>query len=160
MQVEPNRVVSLEYTLTDTSGEVIDSSEGSGPLSYIHGMGNIIPGLEHQLEGMESGARFSADVTPQDGYGEYNDELVFSLPRDRFSEFGELAIGMQFEAETDDGTQVMAIKGLSDDEVTVDANHPLAGQQLHFEGKIVSVREATKEELSHGHVHGDHDHHH
>lgn len=155
MTVAKNRVVSIEYTLTDDQGAVLDSSEGRGALSYIHGHGNLVTGLEQELEGKEDGSAFETQVDPEEGYGEYNDQLIFSIPKERFNEFGELKEGMQFEAQTDQGRQIMAIKSVEDESVVVDANHPLAGQTLHFEGKVVGVREATNDELSHGHIHND-----
>lgn len=155
MTVTKDKVVSIEYTLTDDGGTVLDSSKGRGALSYIHGHDNLVTGLEKELEGKEDGSDFKADVSPTEGYGEYDQDLVFSVPRDRFKDFSDLKIGMQFEAETEQGHQIMAIKSVDDDSVIVDANHPLAGQDLHFEGRIVGVRDATNEELTHGHVHGD-----
>jgi len=158
MTVSKDKVVSIEYRLTDDGGDVIDSSEDRGALSYIHGHGNLVSGLEKELDGKEDGAPFEAKVAPAEGYGDYDDELLFDVPKDRFKEFGELQVGMQFEAETNQGHQIMAIRSIGDESVVVDANHPLAGQTLHFEGKIVGVRDATKDELSHGHVHGGEDH--
>lgn len=161
MTVSKDKVVSIEYTLTDDGGAVLDSSKDRGALSYIHGHGNLVPGLERELDGKEDGAPFQTDVEPDDGYGDYNDDLLFKIPKDRFKDFGELKEGMQFEAQTDEGYQIMAIKAVEENSVLVDANHPLAGQTLHFEGKVVGIREATNEELTHGHVHGDdhsHDH--
>lgn len=159
MTVSKDMVVSIEYKLTDDDGAVLDSSEGRGALAYIHGHGNLVSGLESELEGKADGTPFEAHVQPSAGYGDYDDELLFSVPKERFKDFGDLKVGMQFEAETDQGHQIMAIKGIDGESVMVDANHPLAGQVLHFEGKIVGVREATKDELTHGHVH-DGDHHH
>ena len=159
MTVSKDKVVSIEYKLTDDGGSIIDSSEGRGALSYIHGHGNLVTGLENELEGKEDGTNFEAHIQPSEGYGDYNDELLFSVPKERFSEFGELKEGMQFEAQTDQGHQIMAIKSVEEESVVVDANHPLAGQVLHFEGQIVGVREATNDELSHGHVHEGENHH-
>lgn len=159
MTVSKDKVVSIEYTLTGDDGSVIDTSEGRGALSYIHGHGNLVSGLEKELEGKEDGAAFNTSISPQEGYGDYDDGLLFSVPKERFNEFGDLEIGMQFQAETDRGHQIMEIKSIEDESVLVDANHPLAGQNLHFEGTIVGVREATGDELSHGHVHEEgHDH--
>lgn len=159
MTVSKDKVVSIEYKLTDDGGSVLDSSEGRGALSYIHGHGNLVSGLETELEGKEDGTPFEAHVAPGEGYGDYDEELLFSVPKERFKEFSDLEVGMQFEAETDQGHQIMAIKSIEGESVVVDANHPLAGQVLHFEGTIVGVRDATKDEITHGHVH-DEDHHH
>ena len=159
MNVSKDKVVSIEYKLTDDDGTLIDSSEGRGALSYIHGHGNLVSGLEKELDGKEDGAGFTAQVTPEEGYGTYDDSLLFEVPKERFKEFGEIEVGMQFQAETDQGHQIMEIKNVGDESVVVDANHPLAGQNLNFEGTIVGVRDATGDELAHGHVHEEGDEH-
>lgn len=159
MNVSKDKVVSIEYKLTDDDGTLIDSSEGRGALSYIHGHGNLVSGLEKELDGKEDGAGFTAQVTPEEGYGNYDDSLLFEVPKERFKEFGEIEVGMQFQAETDQGHQIMEIKNVGDESVVVDANHPLAGQNLNFEGTIVGVRDATGDELAHGHVHEEGDEH-
>lgn len=159
MNVSKDKVVSIEYKLTGDDGTLIDSSEGRGALSYIHGHGNLVSGLEKELDGKEDGAGFTAQVTPEEGYGTYDDSLLFEVPKERFKEFGEIEVGMQFQAETDQGHQIMEIKNVGDESVVVDANHPLAGQNLNFEGTIVGVRDATGDELAHGHVHEEGDEH-
>ena len=157
MTIEKNKVVSIDYRLVDDEGELIDSSEGGEPLVYLHGNGNIIAGLERQLEGKNSGESLSCVISAVDGYGERDDSLVFTVGKDEF-EGTEIAVGMQFEAHGEDGAQIVTVVGIDGDEVKVDANHPLAGENLHFAIKIVEVRDASAEELSHGHVHGAHSH--
>ncbi|HUX51849.1 MAG TPA: peptidylprolyl isomerase [Spirochaetia bacterium] len=160
MKIEDKTVVTIDYTLTDDGGEVIDTSEGEEPLSYLHGAGNIVVGLERALEGKTSGDHLKVDVLPEDGYGAHDDELVFQIPKDRLPQDEPLEAGMQFHAETPDGNRVLTLTGISDSEATLDGNHPLAGQTLHFEVHVRDVRKATAEELSHGHTHDGGDHHH
>ena len=148
-------VVSMHYKLTDDEGTVLDSSEGSEPLSYLHGSGNIIPGLEKALTGKVEGDSLQVTVAPADGYGEVMDELIHTVNKTAFQETGSVEPGMAFEAQGPDGSsQRIVVKKVDGDEVTIDANHPLAGLTLHFDVEIVGVREATAEEVAHGHVHG------
>ena len=161
MQIAENAVVAIDYTLRNDEGEILDSSEGAQPLAYLHGVGNIIPGLEQALVGKSAGDELEVSIEPEDAYGEYSVELVATLSRSMFEGVDELQVGMQFHASAPDGgMQVVTIRDLDGDEVTVDGNHPLAGQRLHFKVKVVSVRAATSEELDHGHVHGEGGHHH
>ena len=157
MTIEKNKVVSIDYRLVDDEGDLIDSSEDGEPLVYLHGGGNIIAGLERHLEGKNPGESLSCVIAPVDGYGERDDSLVFTVGKDEF-EGSDLSVGMQFEAHGEDGAQIVTVIGIENDEVKVDANHPLAGENLHFSIKIVDVREASAEELTHGHVHGAHSH--
>jgi FKBP-type peptidyl-prolyl cis-trans isomerase SlyD len=159
MQIASEKVITIDYTLTDEAGEVLDSSEQDGPLTYLHGSGNIVPGLEAALEGKSAGDSLKVVVPPADGYGEHDEELVQVLPRDRFPD-GEIEIGMRFQAQSGGGTRVLTVVALTDQEVTIDANHPLAGRTLSFDVTVREVREATQEELEHGHVHGEHGHDH
>jgi FKBP-type peptidyl-prolyl cis-trans isomerase SlyD len=152
MTITKNSVVSLVYVLKDDSGEILDQSGADAPLEYLHGRGNIIPGLEKALEGKAAGESFSLTVAPEDGYGPYHDQLVAEVPRDRFPE-GELEVGTQFEAHEDGGVHVVTVTGIEADKVTLDANHPLAGVTLHFAVTVAGVREASEEELAHGHIH-------
>ncbi len=156
MNVGKDKVVTIDYTLKSDKGEVLDTSKGDEPLLYIHGHGYLVPGLEKELEGKKAGDRVVTVVSPAEGYGEYDEELIFPVPRTEFPADEELAEGMQFQAHTEEGEQIFTVKAVSADTVTVDANHPLAGQNLHFDISIVDVREATREELSHGHAHEDH----
>ncbi len=160
MQIAKDKVASIEYTLTDNAGEVLDSSVGSEPLAYLHGAGNIIPGLEKALEGRQAGDTFKVTIAPADGYGEKDDSLTQQVPRRMFGGVDEIEVGMQFHAQTDHGMQVITVAAVSGDMITVDANHPLAGQTLNFDVKVIEVREASSEELDHGHVHGAGGHHH
>ncbi len=161
MLIAVNKAVSIDYTLTNDAGEVIDSSAGGAPLVYLHGAGNIIAGLEKALEGKQAGDELSVAIEPEDGYGEYSAELVATLSRDMFEGVDQLEVGMQFHASGPDGSmQVVTVRDLDGDDVTVDGNHPLAGQRLNFQVKVVTVREAAAEELAHGHIHGEGGHHH
>lgn len=160
MLIGPNCVVSMHYELTNSAGEVLDSSAGHEPLTYLHGAHNIIPGLENQLVGKAVGDNLNVVVQPQDGYGEHQPALVQEVPRNAFPEPDALETGMRFTADSADGAISVMITGLSDDSVTVDGNHPLAGEVLHFAVAITDVRAATDEELAHGHVHTPGHHHH
>jgi FKBP-type peptidyl-prolyl cis-trans isomerases 2 len=153
MQIGEHTVVTIDYTLTGSDGEVIDTSQGHEPLSYLHGVGHMIPGLEQALAGKSAGDRLQVDIAPEDAYGERNEELVQVVPKHLFGEVERLAPGMQFQAYTDDGIDVVTVVAVNDDEVTVDGNHPLAGKELHFDIAVVAVRAATAEEMEHGHVH-------
>jgi len=146
--------------LTDPAGKVIDSSKGRGPLAYIHGGGGLIPGLESALAGKVKGDALQVDVAPEQAYGHRDATLVEAVPRDRFPKEMAITVGMQFQAHTPQGHRVVTVVGVETDTVKVDANHPLAGVPLHFDVTIVDVREATTEEISHGHVHGPGGHHH
>jgi len=161
MTIAANKAVSIEYTLTNDAGEVIDSSAGGAPLVYLQGAGNIIPGLEKALEGKAVGDELKVTVEPQDAYGEYSAELVSTLSSKMFEGVDTLEVGMQFHASAPDGQmQIVTIRDLDGDDVTVDGNHPLAGQRLTFEVKVVDVRDASEEEVAHGHVHGEGGHQH
>ena len=161
MQIAANKAVSIDYTLTNESGEVIDSSVGSAPLVYLHGAGNIIVGLEKALEGKQPGDELEVTIEPQEAYGDYSVELVAVLNRAMFEGVDELEVGMQFHASAPNGgMQIVTIRDIEGDDVTVDGNHPLAGQRLSFKVKVVDVRDAAAEEIAHGHVHGEGGHHH
>jgi FKBP-type peptidyl-prolyl cis-trans isomerase SlyD len=154
MVIEKNRVVTIDYKLRDAEGAVIDESEASEPLIYLHGNDNIIPGLEKHLLGKAAGDEVACVVPAQEGYGERDEALVFQVNKSEFGEGSSIEPGMQFEAQGEDGAQLVTVQSIEGDEVTIDANHPLAGEELHFTVKVVEVREATLEELEHGHVHG------
>lgn len=158
-EIQNDQVVSFHYTLTDANGTVIDKSEGQ-PLVYLHGAGNIIPGLENALAGKNVGDKLVVNVPAAEGYGEYSAELVQEVPRNMFQGVDDIQAGMQFQAQTDDGIQVVTVKDVTDEHVIVDGNHPLAGQDLNFDVEIVEIRDASQEELDHGHVHGAGGHHH
>jgi len=153
MQASTDKVVSMHYTLTAPDGEVLDSSQGKDPLVYLHGHGNIIPGLETQLAGKSAGDKLVAEVPAAEGYGEHNPERIVEAARSQFPPDAELEAGMRFQANTPQGPQVAQIIKVEDETVTVDTNHPLAGVDLKFDVEITDVRDATKEEIDHGHVH-------
>ena len=160
MQVSKDKVVTINYTLTDEQGSVLDSSEGRDPLAYIHGSGSIIPGLESALEGKSAGDALAVSVSPQEGYGERDEALTHVVSKDMFNDVEDLEVGMRFQAQSDQGRQVFSVIKIEEDEVTVDANHPLAGMTLNFDVNVVDIRDATSEELEHGHAHGEGGHHH
>lgn len=160
MKVAENVVVVIDYTLKDNSGEVIDSSEGAGPLAYLHGAGNIVEGLEEALEGKEAGAKVQASIEPAKAYGERQEDMKQEVPKELFGGVENIEAGMQFQSETDQGPVLVTVVEVTDEVVTVDGNHPLAGVALNFDVTILEVREATAEELEHGHVHGEGGHQH
>ena len=160
MQIEVQKVVTLNYTLTDNEGTVIDESKDSS-FAYLHGASNIIPGLENALTGKQAGESLSVSVAPEDGYGERDAARTQSVPKNMFPEDAEIEIGMQFHAQgPNEETIVVTVTELEDETVTVDGNHPLAGVELNFAVEIIEVREASQEEIEHGHVHGADGHHH
>mgnify|MGYP001252256011 FL=1 len=158
MKVAENAVVVIDYTLKDNAGEVIDSSEGAGPLAYLHGGGNIVEGLEEALAGKEAGAEVQASIEPAKAYGERHEDMKQEVPKELFGGVENIEAGMQFQSETDQGPVLVTVVEVTDEMVTVDGNHPLAGVHLNFDVTIREVREATAEELEHGHVHGGHQH--
>ena len=160
MQIAANTVAYIHYTLKNDAGAVLDSSSGGEPLAYLHGAGNIIPGLEKALEGKQAGDKLSVKVAPEDGYGVRDEALVQQIPRRSFQGVRELKPGMRFQAQSERGPMQVVITNVQGDMVTVDGNHELAGQTLSFDVQIDKVREATAEEIMHGHVHGAGGHHH
>lgn len=155
MDVTENAVVGIEYTLTDSEGEVLDTSEGRGPLAYVHGKGGIIPGLEEALTGKAVGDELKVVVPPEKGYGPRNNQLLNRVPKEAFGGKLEFELGLQFPVQDQNGQpRMVTIVHIEDDAIIIDANHPLAGVELTFEVKVVEVREATEEELQHGHSHG------
>jgi len=160
MQINQDSIVLIDYRLTDDAGNEIDSSADHGPLAYLHGHSNIVPGLEQALEGRSVGDEFKVSIEPAMGYGENNPALTQTLPSSMFGGVDQIAVGMQFHAQTDHGVEVVTVIALEGDEVTIDGNHPLAGKTLHFDVTVREVRAATAEELEHGHAHGEHGHHH
>jgi len=156
MPIATNDVVTIHYTLKDDADKVIDSSSGGEPLAYLHGHGNIVAGLERELAGKSVGERLTVRVPAAEGYGEYDRALVQKVPRRALKGIANLKIGMRLQA----GHQAVTVTHIAGDMVTLDGNHPLAGQNLNFDVEITGVRPATEEELSHGHVHGSGGHHH
>ena len=159
MQVAQDAVVLIHYTLTDDKGEKLDSSDGT-PLAYLHGNGNLIPGLERELEGKAAGDKLSVKIAAADAYGEHDKSLIQRIPRRALKGVSNIHVGMQLHAQSDRGPRAVTVTQIAGDMVTIDANHPLAGQNLNFDVEIAEVRAATEEELAHGHVHGPggHDH--
>ncbi len=155
MIIADQKVVSIHYKLTNDDGLVIQESSGGEPLSYVHGAGNIIPGLESALAGKSTGDKLSVSVDPDEGYGARNDALVQELPREVFEGVEDIQEGMQFQAHSEQGTHVITVTKVEGERITVDGNHPLAGQTLNFEVEVENVRDATAEEIAHGHVHKD-----
>lgn len=150
MTIAKDSVVSIHYTLRDDNGKIIDSSTGKDPLLYLHGRGNLIIGMEEGLEGKSSGDQLDLKIAPEKGYGEKNEKLIQKVP---LTAFGDQKVdrGMQFNTQNG---QVVTITDVSNDSVTVDGNHPLAGVGLNFEVEVINIRQATQEEIEHGHVHG------
>ena len=161
MTITENSAVSFHYRLTDNQGQEIDSSAGQDPLAYLHGAGNIIPGLENALTGKSVGDQMVVEVAAEEGYGPVQKELIQEVPRSSFQGVDSIEVGMQFEAQTGQGGTVpVTVTAVTDETVTVDGNHPLAGKNLNFDVSIEAVRDATAEELEHGHVHGPGGHEH
>lgn len=154
MQIADRNVASFHYTLTNDGGDVLDSSREREPLAYLHGAGNIVPGLEKAMAGRKEGDTFKVDVEPQEGYGPRHEELIQTVPMSAFQGVPEVKPGMQFQGNGPQGATLVTVTSVDGDEVRVDGNHPLAGQTLHFDIEVTEVREATEDELTHGHVHG------
>ena len=153
MQIAADSVVSIDYTLKNDEGTIIDQSQPGQPMDYLHGHRNIIPGLENALLGKSVGESVEVRVEPAEGYGEFNPALEQVVPRERFQGVDNLEVGMQFQASTEQGPVAVRIKKVEGEEVTVDGNHPLAGQHLNFSVTVQNVREATEEEKAHGNMH-------
>ena len=160
MKIAGDMTVSMHYTLTDDSGAVLDSSKGAGPLVYLHGHGNIIPGLEKALEGAAVGFKSKVTVAPAEAYGEINSDAIFEAPRKHFPDDMKLKPGVKVQADGEHGPVTLTVVRLTDTGVILDANHPLAGKTLHFNVEVTEVRPATSEELEHGHAHSGDGHHH
>lgn len=167
MKITQHCAVSIHYRLTDEKGELIEDSFTSEPMIYLHGAENMIPGLESELEGKVAGDKLDVTVNPDNGYGPYHDGLRQEVPLSAFGDIEDIVPGMRFIAETEMGQRPVQVKEVRDDVVVVDGNHPLAGQSLSFSVEVLEVREATAEEIAHGHIHAhgscggsDHEHSH
>jgi FKBP-type peptidyl-prolyl cis-trans isomerase SlyD len=161
MTITESKVVSIHYKVADaTNAEVIDSSEGGEPMTYLHGAQNIIPGLEQALEGKAVGDELEVTVEPAEAYGEYSEDRVQEVPIEAFQDMEKVEPGMMVTAQSGEGQVNLVVTDVSESTVTVDANHPLAGKSLTFDVKVEAVRDASEEELAHGHVHGPDGHHH
>jgi len=155
MKIAENKVVVLHYAVSDTEDTLIDSSYDHSPLSVIQGTGYLIPGLEEALTGRIAGDKFEVEVEAEQAYGQRFDDYVQTVPKAMFESIEDLDVGTQLRATTDDGEQTVIVIDVQDDEITVDGNHPLAGIDLKFDVEILEVRDATADELEHGHVHGE-----
>ncbi len=154
--IAKNKVVSMSYCLKDTKGEELDRSEKNKPLEYLHGGGNIVPGLENGLDGLKVGDKKEVTVKPEEGYGKFLADLKQEVDRKMFPADHKIAVGMQFMSELPDGKKhPFNVIEINDDKILVDGNHPLAGQTLQFSVEIIGIRDATQEELQHGHAHGE-----
>lgn len=153
MKIADNKVVLLNYTLKNTAGEILDRSEDDSPLAYLHGMGNIVESLEQALVGKQLGDKLKVSVEAAEAYGEYDENLVQPVSR---SEFGDspIEVGSQFHADTAIGPRVVTVTAIDGDDIVIDANHSFAGEDVVFDVEVIEVRDATEEEISHGHVHG------
>jgi FKBP-type peptidyl-prolyl cis-trans isomerase SlyD len=154
MKIERGRVVRMHYALRDEHGTTIESSGGREPLAYLHGYGHLIPGLERALDGEAAGLRTTVTVAPRDAYGEKDPQAVIRAPREDFPDGLKLEAGIEVQAETPDGPITFTVVAVEEKEAVLDANHPLAGKTLTFDVEVVDVRDATAEEIAHGHVHG------
>lgn len=160
MKIAKDSVVTMNYTLKNDAGEVMDTSAGRDPLVYLHGVGALIPGLENELEGKMANDKVSAVIAPEDAYGARSEDLLRVVSKDGFQGEEELLEGMRVQLDTEQGPMVAVVSAITGDEVTLDMNHPLADMTLYFDVEVVGVRPATADELAHGHVHGDGGHHH
>lgn len=153
MKIEKNSAVSIHFGVAEVDGNALDSTENGSPLEYIHGSKFLVPGLEKELEGKEVGYKFDVKLEADDAYGQFNEALVQEVPRSLFEGVDEIEVGMSFQAETEQGPRTVEVTAVTEENVSIDANHPLAGMALQFVGEVVAIRPATEEELSHGHVH-------
>lgn len=162
MKITNNLAVSIHFGVAEVDGNSLDSTENGAPLEFIQGAGYLVPGLEAELEGKEVGDKFDVTLEAKDAYGEFQEELVQQVPRDLFEGVDTIEVGMSFQADTDQGPRTVEVTEVTDEMVSIDANHPLAGMALQFVGEIVAIRAATEEELAHGHIHSGgscgHDH--
>ena len=160
MKAGRGKVVTVHYRLTGDDGALLDSSEVQEPLTYLHGYDGLLPGLERGIEGLEPGQNSRVDLLAADAYGPHDPEAVIHAARDQFPEDMVLAPGIEVSARSDEGTLTFRVVEVSETGAVLDGNHPLAGQNLHFQVEVVEVRDATAEEIAHGHVHGPHEHDH
>jgi FKBP-type peptidyl-prolyl cis-trans isomerase SlyD len=154
MQISDQAAVSFHYTLSNDAGEQLDSSIGDAPLFYLHGKGNIIPGLEAALEGRQAGDKFSVTIPPEQAYGVFDASMQQVVSKKMFDDL-DIEVGMQFHADVSHGAGIITITEINGDDITIDGNHPLAGVALTFDVEVVEVRDASADELAHGHVHGE-----
>jgi len=160
MEISEKKVALFHYTLRNKNGDILDTSDGQAPLGYIHGIGNIIPGLEKALQGKKKGDKVKVIIEPSEAYGQRNDSLMEVVPLSNFGDQSQVKVGIQFQVDGPQGLRIATVAKLESENVTIDFNHPLAGVTLDFDVEITDVRDASPEELQHGHVHGDGGHHH
>lgn len=154
MQIANDTAVSIHYTLTNDHGEVLDSSMDGDELIYLHGKGNIISGLEDALKGRMIGDKFNVRIEAKDAYGDFAEEMVQIIPKSMFEGIDNVEVGMQFHADVNYGTGIVTVIAIDGDQITIDGNHPLAGQALTFDVEVIDIRPATSQEIAHGHIHG------
>jgi len=161
MTIANNKIVTIHYKLVDAqSGDLIESSKDRPAMAYLHGANNLIPGLEKALEGKKVGDEFEVTIAPEDAYGEHSENGVHKVPLEELKDLEKIEVGMVLTAQTENGPANLQVTEVSETEVTVDANHPLAGKTLIFSVSVEAVRDASAEELEHGHAHGPEGHHH
>ena len=153
MKIENNSAVSIHFGVAEVDGNPLDSTENGSPLEYIQGKQYLVPGLERELEGKDVGYKFDLTLEAEDAYGPFQEALVQEVPRTLFEGVDEIEVGMSFQAETEQGPRTVEVTAVTDENVSIDANHPLAGMSLQFVGEVVGIRAATEEEIAHGHVH-------
>ena len=153
MNIEKDLAVSFDYTLKNDKGEILDTSGNSKPLTYIHGKGFMIRGLEKELEGKKEGESFKTTIKSKEAYGDYNEKLIFEAEKEKLGHIENLEVGMRIKMQTEKGLVVLKVLSIENQMVKLDANHPLAGHDLYFDVSVKEVREATKKELENGHVH-------
>ena len=153
MQVTDNKVITIHYTLTNNNDKVIDQSGAGEPLVYLHGSGNIISGLEQALAGKVAGDKLNVTIPPEDAYGVRMDDRIQTVPRSMFQGIDQIETGMQFNAEGNTGPVMVTVTKIEADEITIDGNHPLAGETLTFDVEVADIRDATEDEIEHGHIH-------
>jgi len=155
MKIIEQKVVSITMIVKNAEGEIVDQASEQDPLVYLHGHNNLFPALEEELEGKQMGDKVSLTLTPETGYGERDESLVSELPSSQFQGVDTIEAGMMFQADSPQGPVMLTVIGVDGDSIKVDANHPMAGQTLSFEIEVKDIRDATAEEISHGHPHGE-----
>jgi FKBP-type peptidyl-prolyl cis-trans isomerase SlyD len=162
MNIVKNSIATLHYILKDNDGEILDTADENNPFLYMHGVGGMIPGLEKALENATTGDNIVVSVPPAEAYGERNPNLTQDVPREMFAGVADedMVVGAQFQAQTDQGVEIITVAAIDGDTIKIDGNHPMAGETLNFDVNVIDVREASAEEISHGHPHGPGGHHH
>ena len=154
MKIEKGKAATFHYSLTNDAGDTIDSTHGQQPMGYLHGHSNLMPGLENALTDKEQGEKFKVSLQPEEAFGPHREDQVQQVPKDQFDNPDGLAPGVHLQVTSPQGSQIVTVVSVTETAVTVDFNHPLAGKTLHFDIEVLEVRDATAEELEHGHLHG------